>query len=177
VVHLRSRYPRECAARRRALSVAFLSALPAAVVHRLAEGVRCLFRRTRPRDGGNGGGRRIDADADGVFRRPLRRAPIPDRRHLDDDAVDCGDGARHRVLAGGRASALVGGRQLGHPPGGLRDPEQVGGSRAARTLLRVSHLCRQCRLCRRPAGDGGVGALSAGAARCSSSGCSDCPWC
>ena len=156
-VCLWSRCPGQCAARRWALSVAFLSALSAAAIHRLAAGVRCVVRRAGAGDGGHGGGGGGDADPDGVSRRPLRRAAVPGRRDPVDDLVDRGDGARHRLLAGRRAGVAVGGRQFGHPPGGLRDPQRVGGSGEIGTVLRFSHLCRACRVCRRPAGDGGAG--------------------
>ena len=153
-VRPRSRCPGQCAARRRALSVAFLSALPAAAVHRLAEDVRCVVRRAGAGDGGHGGRGGGDADPDGVSRRPLRRAAVPGRRDPVDDPVDRGDGACHRLLAGRRAGVAVGGRQFGLSPGGLRDPQRLGRSGEIGAVLRLSHLYRSCRVCRRAAGHG-----------------------
>ena len=111
-VRLRSRRPGQCAARRRALSVAFLSALSAAAVHRLAAGVRCVVRRAGAGDGGHGGRGGGDADPDGVSRRPLRRAAVSGRRDPVDDPVDRGDGARDLLLAGRRAGIVVRGSAI-----------------------------------------------------------------
>src|SRR5690348_8271493 len=122
-VQLRSGCPRQRAARRRAFSVAFLSAVSAAAIHRLAAGVRCFVRRVGAGHGSHGGRGGGDADADGVSRRSLRRAAVSGRRDPFDDPVDRGDGAGDRLLAGGRAGAAVGGRQFGYSPGGLRDPQ------------------------------------------------------
>ncbi len=88
----------------------------------------------------------------GFLGRSLRRAPLSDRRHQPDDAVDRGDGAGDLVLADRRAGDAVGPRQLGHPPGRLRDPERVGRQVAPRAIVRVAHLCRQYRVRRRAAG-------------------------
>src|SRR5258707_8146310 len=86
-VHLRSRCPGQSAARRGPLPLPFLSALPAAVVYRVAAGLRRLVRRARPGDGGDVGHRSTAADADGVSRRPLWGPPISYRRHIGDDPV------------------------------------------------------------------------------------------
>jgi hypothetical protein len=163
-VRLRSRRSGQCAARRRALSVAFLPALPAAAVHRLAADVRCVVCRVGAGDGGHGRRGGSDADPGGVSRRPLRRAAISGRRGPLDDPVDRGDGAGDRLLAGGRAGIVVGDRQLSLSPGGLRDPQRVGGSGEIGAVLRLSHLYRSCRVCRRPAGHGRADA-AAGLAR------------
>src|SRR5438477_9917247 len=85
-----TRCPGQCAAGRRALSVAFLSALSAPAVDRVAEDVRCLVCRAGADDGGHGGRGVGDGDPDGVFRRPLRRAAVPGRRNHVDDSVDAG---------------------------------------------------------------------------------------
>src|SRR5271169_2252786 len=87
-VHLWARCPRQYAARRRALSVAFLSTLSAAAVYRLAAGIRCIVRRAGSDDGGHGGRGGIDADPDGVSCRPLRRAAVPGGRDPVDGLVD-----------------------------------------------------------------------------------------
>src|SRR5215469_18506936 len=68
------------------------------------------------------------------------------------------------VLADRRAGVAVGGRQLGHPSGGLRHPQRVGGSGEIGAILRLSHLCRARRFRGGAAGDGGSGA-AAGVAR------------
>src|SRR5207248_1392471 len=73
-VHLWTRCPGQCAPGRRTLSVAFLSALSAPAVDRVAEDVRCLVCRAGADDGGHGGRGVGDADPDGVSRRPLRPA-------------------------------------------------------------------------------------------------------
>jgi hypothetical protein len=152
-----SRCPGQRAARRGALSVAFLPALSATAVHRLAAGVRCIVRRVRAGDGGHGGRGCGDADPDGVSRRSLRRAPIPRRRDPVDDPVDRRDGVCHRLLAGGRAGTVVGGGQFGHSPGGLRDPQRIGRSGETGPVLRLSYVYRACRVCCRTAGDGSSG--------------------
>jgi hypothetical protein len=151
---VRSRQPGQRAARRRPFSVAFLSALPAAGFHRLAASLWRFLRRTRPGDGGDVGGRRADADPDGVSRRPLRSTAVSGRRHAVDDPVDDGDGVCHRLLAGGPAGTAFWCRQFGHPPGGLRDPQRLGRPGAARPVIRLPHLRRQYRVCRCTAGDG-----------------------
>ncbi len=165
LVSSRPRQPRQCAPRSRPFPVAFLSALPAAAVHRLATGIRRLLRRARFGDGGHGRRRRGDADANGVSCRPLRRAALSGRRDVADDAVDRGDGHCHRLLAGGRAGLIVGGRQFGHPSGRLRDPCGIGGPGEIGPVLRLPYLCRPCRVRRGAAGDGGSG-IADGLARC-----------
>src|SRR5271166_2776126 len=92
MVRLRPRHPGQSAARLRPLSVAFLSALPAAAVHRLAESFRRLVRSTRLGHGSDVRDRCTAADPDGVPRRPLRRPPVPRRWHLANDLVDGSDG-------------------------------------------------------------------------------------
>ena len=154
LVYLRPRHPGQSAARFRPLPVAFLSALPAPGVHRLAAGLRRLLRRARPGDGGDVGHGRAAADPDGVSRRSLWRPPVPDRRHLADDLVDFGDGIRHRLLAGRWAGIALRGRQLGLPPGGLRHFERFDRSGAPRPIVCLSHLQREYRVRRRAARDG-----------------------
>src|ERR1700738_4372553 len=121
-VQLRARCPGQRAARRGAFSVAFLSALSAAAVHRLAAGVRCVVRRAGAGDGGHGGRGGGDADPYGVSCGPLRRAAVPGRRDPADDPIDRRDGARHRLLAGGRGGGSFGGGAFRHPSRGITAP-------------------------------------------------------
>ena len=148
ILRLWPRHSGQSAARLRPLPVAFLSALPAATVHRLAADLRGLIREARPGDGGDVGDRGSHANADGVSRRPPRGAPVPDRRHSADDLVDGGDGICQRLLAARSSGVAFGGWQLGLSSGGLRDLERLDRPGAARTLLCLSHLYRQYRVCR-----------------------------
>src|SRR6516165_2078155 len=99
IARLWPRHPGQSVARLGPLPVAFLPTLPAAAVHRLAAGFRCLLCQARSGHGGDVGDRGGYADPDGVSRRPVWRPAVPDRRHLADDPVDGGDGLCQRLLA------------------------------------------------------------------------------
>src|SRR4029077_3849993 len=84
-VRLRPRCPGQSAARFRPFPVPFLSAMPAAAVHRLAADLRRLVCPARPGHGGDVRDCGHHADPYGVSGRPLRGASLSDRRHLADD--------------------------------------------------------------------------------------------
>src|SRR5438132_6439526 len=105
---LRPRDPRQSADRHRPLLLALLSLVPAADVPPVAEDVRGVVRRTRPRHHLDVGRVRPAADAGRLLGRPLRRAAVPRRWHLADDLVDGGDELRHGLLADPDPGAVLG---------------------------------------------------------------------
>ena len=88
--------------------------------------------------------------------RPLRRAPVSDRRRAGDVARDRADGLRDCVLADPRFVVDFGYRQRRVPPVRLRDPCRLDPQGAHGPLLRPARLQRQYRFCARPADDRGA---------------------